>query len=202
MFKVLQSKPKLAALFLSQTLNMALFLGTLEKCFQMFFYLTRYLLLKIGEVCLVLFQLFFLLVMFSKKLDLFSCCLEHLMQLLIVFYGEANLDLCFLKSLLLAYLISLLLSKVSQLDGSYWPYKKANYHIQLATVKPVLTNTFLKRPPVLNDHVVVFPQVFRLNISLYRDHLYNATNDHLHDVPGFLLPAYNDHCTKCLSQKS
>ena len=25
------------------------------------------------------------------------------------------------------------------------------------TVKPVLTTTFLKRPPVLNDHVVVLP---------------------------------------------
>ena len=151
----------------------------------MFFYLTRYLLLKIGEVCLVLFQLFFLLVMFSKKLDLFSCCLEHLMQLLIVFQGEANLDLCFLKSLLLAYRISLLLSKVSQLGGSYWPYKKANYHIQLATVKPVLTNTFLKRPPVLNDHVVVFPQVLKSNFSLCSDHLYNATSDHSNDIPGF-----------------
>ena len=27
----------------------------------------------------------------------------------------------------------------------------------LTTVKPVLTTTFLKRPPVLNDHVVVLP---------------------------------------------
>ena len=140
--------------------------------------------------------------MFSKKLNLFSCCLEQLMQLLIVFQGEGNLDLCFLKSLLLASRISLLLSKASQLDGSYWPYKKANYHIQLATVKPVLTNTFLKRPPVLNDQVVVFPQVFRSNFSLYSDHLYNATSDHSNDIPGFLLPAYNNHCTKGLFQKS
>ena len=27
----------------------------------------------------------------------------------------------------------------------------------LPTVKPVLKTTFLKRPPVLNDHVVVLP---------------------------------------------
>ena len=70
------------------------------------------------------------------------------------------------------------------------------------TVKSVLTTTFLKQPPVLNCHVVVFPQVFRSNFSLYSDHLCNATNDHLNDVPGFLLPAYNNHCTKCLLQKS
>ena len=69
----------------------------------------------------------------------------------------------------------------------------------LVTVKPILTTTFLKWPPVLNDNVVVLPQVFRPNISLYSDDLYNTTNDHLNDVPGFLLPAYNEHCTKCLS---
>ena len=34
------------------------------------------------------------------------------------------------------------------------------------TVKPVLTTTFLKRPPVLNDHAVVLPYVFRSNFSL------------------------------------
>ena len=32
--------------------------------------------------------------------------------------------------------------------------------------------------------------------SLYSDHLYNATNHHLNDVPGFLLFEYNNHCTK------
>ena len=80
--------------------------------------------------------------------------------------------------------------------------KETYLHIQVTTVKPVLTNTFLKRPPVLNNHVVVLPQVFRSNISLYSDPLYNATNNHLNDVPGFLLTAYNDHCTKSSSQKS
>ena len=63
------------------------------------------------------------------------------------------------------------------------------------TVKPVLTTTFLKLPPVLIDHVVVLPQVFRPNLSLCSEHLYNTTNNHLNDVPGFLLPAYNDHRT-------
>ena len=58
------------------------------------------------------------------------------------------------------------------------------------TVKPVSTTTFLKRPPVLNDHVVVLPQVFRSNFSLCSGHLYNVTNEHLNDVPGFLLPTY------------
>ena len=76
------SKPKLVPLFLFQTLNVALFLGTLVKYFWMFFYLTGYLRIKIGEIGLVLFQLFFLFVIFSKKLDLFSWCLKHLMQLL------------------------------------------------------------------------------------------------------------------------
>ena len=80
--------------------------------------------------------------------------------------------------------------------------KETYLHIQITTVKPVLTNTFLKWPSVLNNHVVVLPQVFRSNVSLYSDQLYNATNDHLNDVPDFLLPAYNDHCTKCSSQKS
>ena len=37
---------------------------------------------------------------------------------------------------------------------------------------------FLKQPPVLNDHVVVLPQVFRSNFSLCSDHMYNMTNDH------------------------
>ena len=32
--------------------------------------------------------------------------------------------------------------------------------------------------------------------------MYNATNDHLNDVPGFLLPAYNNHSKECLSKKS
>ena len=69
-----------------------------------------------------------------------------------------------------------------------------------STVKLVLTTTFLKQPPALNDHVLtIWPYVFRSNFSLYSDHLYSATSDHLNDVPGFLLPAYNDHCTKCLS---
>ena len=67
--------------------------------------------------------------------------------------------------------------------------------------KPVLTTTFLKKPYVRNDHVVVLPKVFRSNFSLQSNHLYSATNDHLNDVPGFLLPAFNDHCTKGLSQK-
>ena len=67
------------------------------------------------------------------------------------------------------------------------------------TVKPALTTTFLKWPPVLNDHAVVLPYLFRSNFSLYSDQLYNATNDHLNDFPGFLLPEYNDCCTKCLS---
>ena len=58
------------------------------------------------------------------------------------------------------------------------------YVIYVHTVKPVLTTTFLKPPPVLNDHVVV-PSLFRSNFSLYSDHPYNATNDHLNDVPGF-----------------
>ena len=66
-------------------------------------------------------------------------------------------------------------------------------------VKLVLTTTFLKRPPVLNDHIVVLPLVYRSNLSLYSEHLYNAANDHLNDVSGILLRAYNDHCTKCLS---
>ena len=37
-------------------------------------------------------------------------------------------------------------------DLSTW--KSQNFHF---TVKPVLKTTFLKRPPVLNDHVVVLP---------------------------------------------
>ena len=51
-------------------------------------------------------------------------------------------------------------------------------------VKPVLKTTFLKRPTVLNDHVVVLPNVFRSKVSLYSDHLYNVTNYHLNDAPG------------------
>ena len=50
------------------------------------------------------------------------------------------------------------------------------------TIKPVLTTTLLKQPPVLNDHVVV---LLRSNFALYSNHLYNATNDHLNDVPCF-----------------
>ena len=56
------------------------------------------------------------------------------------------------------------------------------------TFKLTLTTTFLKWPPVLNDHAVVLPYIFRSNFSLYSNHLYNVTNDHLNDVPGFLLP--------------
>ena len=76
--------------------------------------------------------------------------------------------------------------------------KPIHFHINrtiVITVKLVLTTAFLKQPPVLNNHVVVF----RSNFSLYSDHLYNVTNDHLNDVPGILLPACSDHCTKCLS---
>ena len=59
-----------------------------------------------------------------------------------------------------------------------------NFHY---TVKPVLMITFLKQPPVLNEHVVVLPSGYRSNFSLYSDQLYNATNDHLNDVSGILL---------------
>ena len=68
--------------------------------------------------------------------------------------------------------------------------------LYVCTVKPILRTTFLNQPPVLNNHIVIFPQVFRSNFSLYSDHLYNATNDHLNDIPGLLLLAHNPHCTK------
>ena len=42
--------------------------------------------------------------------------------------------------------------KCDQGNKSLWHYKTAH-----STVKPVLTTTFLKRPPVLSDHVVVLP---------------------------------------------
>ena len=70
---------------------------------------------------------------------------------------------------------------------------------QKSTVKLVLTTTFLKQPPARYDHVVVLPYVFRSNFSLYSNYLYSTTSDHLNDAPGFLLPVYNDRCTKCLS---
>ena len=97
-------------------------------------------------------------------------------------------------------------------EREIWHYEKANVdHIRRSidefswercfanssvnTVKPVLTTTFIKRPPILNDHIAVLPYDFWSNFSLYSDHLYNVTNDHLNDISGFLSPAYNDHCT-------
>ena len=61
---------------------------------------------------------------------------------------------------------------------------------QLSYSQTCLNNHLLKPPPVLNEHVVVLPYLFRLNLSLYSDHLYNTPSDHLNDVPGFLLPLH------------
>ena len=48
-------------------------------------------------------------------------------------------------------------SKIKLYDGGP-PLNKGKLKLNdHNTVKPVLTTTFLKRPPVLNDHVVVLP---------------------------------------------
>ena len=48
------------------------------------------------------------------------------------------------------------------IDAFVWKKEKLHYIFYTnftfeVTVKPVLTTTFLKWPPVLNDHVVVLP---------------------------------------------
>ena len=41
--------------------------------------------------------------------------------------------------------------------GRFLAYEHSDQKLSQTTVTPVLTTTFLKWPPVLNDHVVVFP---------------------------------------------
>ena len=117
-----------------------------------------------------------LLIMFSRKVNLmyllysvaWRCCLLHLIKQnfsmnsniddsgfsLPVFPSITNLKLHNIyvtPQMVRKVVMNLYLSKASGPD---------------CTVKPVLTTIFLKRPPVLNDHVVVLAQVFRSNISI------------------------------------